>query len=114
MFKLPVCPYCHAVNGYKDVKKSTKRKVDRCHHCNRMYRISYLAGRVKILLLVGILLVVFNLIILYTSKGLNLQLMLLVTMTGVIIAILCFPFTVKYKSMNREEIKKYTKKKNQK
>ena len=109
MFKLPVCPYCHAVNSYNDVRKSTKLKVKRCHHCNAMYRISYLAGRIGLLTVVGILLIAFNLLILYTSQGLNLQLMIIITFLGVALAVVFFPFTVRYKTMSRQEIKQYTK-----
>ncbi len=111
ILKLPVCPYCHAVNGYNDVRKSTKHKVKRCHHCNAMYRVSYLSGRIILLTIVGVLLVIFNLLILYTSQGLNLQLMIIVTVLSVSLTILFFPFTVRYKTMSRQEIKKYTKQK---
>ncbi|MGN0537604.1 MAG: hypothetical protein ACI4M3_06475 [Acutalibacteraceae bacterium] len=109
MFKLPVCPYCHAVNSYNDVRKSTKLKVKRCHHCNAMYRISYLAGRIILLSVVGTLLIAFNLLILYTSKVLDLRLMTIVTFLGVDLAVVLFPFTVRYKTMSRQEIKEYTK-----
>lgn len=109
LFRLPVCPYCNAVNSYNDVRKSTKLKVKRCHHCNAMYRISYLAGRIGLLVIVGVILVAFNLLILYTSQGLNLQLMVIVTFSGVALAVILFPFTVQYKTMSRQEIKKYTK-----
>lgn len=110
MLKLPVCPYCHAVNSYNDVRKSAKVKAKRCHHCNAMYRVSYLSGRIILLIIAGIILAAFNLLILYTSQGLNLQLMLIVTAMGVTLAVMLFPFTVRYKRMSREEIKKYKKK----
>lgn len=110
MLKLPICPYCHAVNSYNDVRKSAKAKAKRCHHCNAMYRVSYLLGRIILLMIVGIILVAFNLLILYTSQGLNLHLMLIVTAVGVALAVMLFPFTVRYKRMSREEIKKYKKK----
>ena len=100
MLKLPVCPYCHAIYKYREVQKSTKFKTAKCYHCKRVYKISYIPGRISILVVAGVLLMIFNVLILYTSKGINIFLMLIVTMLGIVAAVLLFPLTVFYQKIN--------------
>ena len=97
MLKLPVCPYCHAVYHYKTVQKTVKQKEITCHNCKKTFLISYKKGRFLLLLFVAVFLVGFNLFLLNILKNITIWGCLTVTVVFVLIAMLLFPYTVRYK-----------------
>ncbi len=40
MFKLPVCPYCHTVYRYGDVRRVMNKKQHECYNCGKIIKIS--------------------------------------------------------------------------
>ena len=40
MPKLPVCPHCHTIYRYDDVRKLIFEKEHTCYHCDKNFRIS--------------------------------------------------------------------------
>ena len=97
MLKLPVCPYCHAVYHYKTVRDTVKQKEMTCHNCKKTFSISYKKGRFVLLLVVSVFLVGFNLFLLNILENITIWGCLTVTVVFVLIAMLLFPYTVRYK-----------------
>lgn len=56
-------------------------------------------GRIILISVVCILLVAFNLILLYTSKDINFKMMIVVDAVCVFAAVLLFPFTTRFGSV---------------
>lgn len=102
IFKLPICPYCHAVTRYSDVKRTTHDKIIKCHHCNKNYRVSYLKGRIILILIVCIALIIINIFLLKQTQGITIQFLAICDAVIVFISILFFPFTVKYEELPRK------------
>lgn len=102
IFKLPICPYCHAVTRYSDVKRTTHDKIIKCHNCNKNYRVSYLKGRIILILIVCIALIIINIFLLKQTQGITIQFLAICDAVIVFISILFFPFTVKYKELPRK------------
>lgn len=70
MLKLPICPHCHTVYGYREVKKIAKEKSHTCYHCKNEFRASKRPCLVLILILF-VLAVAANVGVLYMSPNLN-------------------------------------------
>ena len=50
MLKLPLCPYCHAVYHYRQVRENTHKEEIACHNCGKKFKVSYKKGRALLLL----------------------------------------------------------------
>ena len=57
MLKLPVCPHCHTIYRYGDVKKTLYEKNHKCYHCNKIFIIS----KIRILFLFIIIALIVSL-----------------------------------------------------
>lgn len=104
MLKLPVCPYCNAVNRYDKVRKTTHEKIIKCSHCGKEYEVSYISGRIILMTCVCIALIIINLFFMFTSRTVNLVLMTVGTATVILISFLLFPFTVRYKKIAKKNV----------
>lgn len=67
-----------------------------CYHCRYEFIVSKRKGKFITLCVVGIVLVIFNLIILYSSKNINFPIMITVNVICVFICFLISPFTAKF------------------
>lgn len=106
MLKLPLCPYCKAIYRYGDVKKNTHKKSIKCHNCGKSFEVSYLKGRIIFICIVAALLIVINILLLNFVSGITILACLLITVAVVGIAVLLFPYTVRYKKTEAEKDKK--------
>ena len=95
--KLPVCPYCHTVYGYREVK-TNKDKVIECYNCKKHFKQSKIKGWILIavvfvLVTFGINIAVMNIFenVLYTI--IPLFVMDVIIMLG---ALLLVPYFTEY------------------
>lgn len=118
IFRLPICPYCHAVNRYNDVKKTTHDKIKKCRHCKKKYKISYLKGRIILISIVCVVLIIINIFLMKQTIGITIPFLAIGDAVIVLLAIMLFPFMVEYKelpkSMRKDDEDKMTKRKKQK
>lgn len=102
IFRLPICPYCHAVTRYSDVKRTTHNKIIKCHHCNKNYLVSYLKGRIILISIVSIALIVINIFLLKQTTGVTIPFLAIGDAVVVLVAVFLFPFTVRYEELPRK------------
>lgn len=103
MLKLPVCPYCNAIYRYKDVKSITHDKVCRCFHCNKKFTVSYKKGRIVILSAVALLLIVLNVLMFNFVSNVSILGCLIISVLFISLAVILFPFTVRFKKIDGQE-----------
>ncbi|MCQ4021967.1 MULTISPECIES: hypothetical protein [unclassified Ruminococcus] len=105
MLKLPVCPYCRAIYRYKDVKNVTHNKNCECHNCKRKFTVSYIRGRVIILAVTAVFLIALNLLMLNFLSGITILGCLILAVLFISLAVILFPFTVRFNKVDGEENK---------
>lgn len=98
MFRLPVCPHCHTVYHYSDVRKNKNKKIIQCYHCNKNFKQS----RKGLLLLFAIALiaaVIINLTILSNAKELlsSIVPLSIVSIIAVVLAMFFAPYFITYR-----------------
>lgn len=98
MLKLPVCPYCHTVYSYGEVRKNHRRKAIRCYHCKNDFRQSRNRGYFVLGTAAVIFAVVINIIILNMVSDIVSSIMpiVLVSLFAVVAALLLTPFFTAY------------------
>lgn len=103
MLKLPVCPYCHTVYGYKDVLLN-KNKKSTCYHCKRKFTQSRLKGYLCLILIAVFISVIINIFIINLVANIISALvpMFIVSIGVVIIGFLVSPFFVSYRKIKGE------------
>lgn len=102
MFRLPVCPHCGTVYHYRDTIKIAGKKTAECYHCKKSFKASVFPS-VLVLILIWLLLnVSTNVILLSRMKGLNLILLLGITLGYMALAAVFLPFFVKFKKRKEE------------
>lgn len=69
MFKLPICPYCHTVYDYREVKKN--KKAFNCYHCKNKIKIKKVKGYICLFILICLLAIVVNTIFLKILENLE-------------------------------------------
>lgn len=99
MFKLPVCPYCHTVYSYDDVRKNRKKKSIKCYHCNKEFIQSKIKGFTYLIILITFTAVIINVLILsLMSDIINSAVpIFVVSVFEVILAFILTPFFTTYK-----------------
>lgn len=102
ILRLPICPYCHALTRYGDVKRTTHNKIIKCHNCKKNYQVSYLKGRIILILIVSIALIVINIFLLKQTAGITLPFLAIGDAIVILVAVFLFPFTVKYKELPKK------------
>lgn len=103
LLKLPVCPYCKAIYRYGDVRKKTHDSTIKCHNCHKSFMVSYVKGRVILLLAAAVLLIAINVLMFNFINGVTLLGCLIFTAVFISLAVLLFPYTVRYKKIDGEE-----------
>lgn len=98
MLKLPLCPYCHAVYHYRQVRENTHKEEIACHNCGKKFKVSYKKGRALLLLAAAAVLVAVNLICLNLFENITVWVCLGVTAFLLALTIPMFPYTVRYKT----------------
>lgn len=102
MLKLPLCPYCHAVYHYRQVRESAHKIETVCHHCGKTFAVSYKKGRVLLILIAAAVLVAVNLLFLNLFENITIWACLGVTIVLLVFTFSLFPFTVRYKKLEKK------------
>lgn len=102
MLKLPLCPYCHAVYHYRQVRESTHEKEIVCHHCGKKFAVSYKKGRALLLLAAAAVLIAVNLLFLNLFENITIWGCLGFTIVLLVLTFSLFPFTVRYKKLEKK------------
>lgn len=106
MFKLPICPYCHTVYSYKEVKTITKKESEKCYNCNKVFGVSRKKGKCILISVIIILLIISDTFVIFTSKSFNnisLYSMIFINMSILLLAAVFFPFTVKFYKLSKHQ-----------
>lgn len=101
--KLPLCPYCKAIYRYGDVKRVTHNKSCECHNCGRKFSVSYIKGRIIIILITAVILIALNLLLFNLVDGVTVISCLIINALFISLAVILFPFTVRFKKLDGEE-----------
>ncbi len=103
MLKLPVCPYCHTVYGYKDVLLNKNKKFF-CYHCKRKFIQKKFKGYLYLILLAIFIGIIINLFIINLVANIfnAVLLMFIVSIAIIVTGFLISPFFVKYKKIKGE------------
>lgn len=100
MFRLPVCPHCHTVYRYGDVKKVSKKKIEKCYHCKKDFKVSK-SGILILLLIVIAIGIEVNIFQINVFNNINFAVMFVTNIVLVIMAVLFLPFFVSFKKNKR-------------
>lgn len=105
MFKLPICPYCHTVYSYKDVKIN-KESIIKCYHCKNKFS----QNKIKcffILTIIIMIAVAINIIILNSSGNLISSIIpvTIVSVTAVVLYMILTPYFTEYKKLKNIELR---------
>lgn len=102
MLKLPICPHCHTVYTYGEVKKIVKEKSHTCYHCKKKFK----AVKKPCILLVFILLVIavaVNVGVLYMTPSLNFYVLVGINVVFVLLFIVLYPLFVSFKDIKKRK-----------
>lgn len=106
MLSLPICPYCHTVYSYKEVKIITKKEKEKCYNCNKTFGVSSKKGKWLLILIVVIILIIINTFVIFTSKSFNsisFYSMIFLDMAVLLLAFAFFPFTAKFYKLSKHK-----------
>ena len=109
MFKLPVCPYCHTVYRYNDVRKNKKipkNELIECYHCSQNFKQSK-TGYAVVFAIAVICAVIVNIIILSVMSDIFKSIIpiIAVSLLALLLAYIFTPFFVKYKKVRKNKRK---------
>ncbi|MEE3333528.1 MAG: hypothetical protein VZR54_04535 [Ruminococcus sp.] len=98
MFRLPVCPHCHTVFHYGDVRKIKSKKSEKCYHCSKEFRVNR-TGYIVLFAIVIVLTVFINLMILKATEDIiaSTAVIFVISVAAVITALIFTPYFVRFK-----------------
>lgn len=96
MFGLPVCPHCHTVYRYGDVKKALKNKQEKCYHCKNDFKVTK-SGIWVLLLIIFVLGIALNVFQLSVFENINFAAIFITNIVLILLAVLFLPFFVGFK-----------------
>lgn len=97
MFQLPVCPYCHTVYHYKEVRKTKNEKQHKCYHCRETFKIKKFPGTAVLWMIVITAAVLVNVAILMIMPVFNIIPLVIVSVLAVILGLIFVPYFTAYK-----------------
>ncbi len=100
MFQLPVCPYCHTVYRYNQVRKSIKEEEKECYHCHKKFRVSKMPSVFILWLIVVSAAVMVNLVFLFVMPVINIIPVVIISFLAVITGVLFIPYFISYKAVS--------------
>ena len=100
MFRLPICPHCHTIYRYGDVKKASKKKFEKCYHCKNDFKVSKSGVWVLLLIIVAIGIAV-NIFQITVFNNMNFIVMFVTNIVLILLAVLFLPFFVSFKKNKR-------------
>lgn len=107
MFKLPICPHCHTVYDYKEVKSLTQSKSaeQTCYNCKKTFFVK----KTKLIILALITVVVMSLINIFdlcVINNINFFRLMAINVVVIVIAILLYPYFISFKAINNKNSKR--------
>ncbi len=96
MFRLPICPHCHTVYRYGDVKKVSKKKQEKCYHCKNDFKVSK-SGIWVLLLIILVIGVGLNIFQLSVFENINFAVIFVTNIVLILLAVLFLPFFMSFK-----------------
>ena len=93
---MPVCPHCHAVFSYSEVR-NMKQGDKICYHCKKKFSVRKLLPAFIFLSVVCALLVVINLAVIFSTENISIMI-IIVDLLFVTAAVLMLPLTVSFKA----------------
>ncbi len=102
MLKLPVCPHCHTVYTYSEVRKIAKEKSHICYHCKNEFKASKMPCIVLVLVLL-VLAVSVNVGVLYMTPSLNFYVLMAINIIFILIAVAFYPLFVAFKKLKEKQ-----------
>lgn len=97
MFQLPVCPYCHTVYHYKEVRKTKNNKQQICYHCGKEFNIKKFPGILILWLIVIFSAVLLNVAVLMIMPVFNIIPLIAISFIAVILGLIFVPYFTAYK-----------------
>lgn len=97
MFRLPVCPHCHTVYSYKDVKSVINKKEQECYHCKKKFIISR-KGLWLLILIAVLLSVAVNILTMIIFHNATAIVIYIITVIIIIAGFFARPFFITFKS----------------
>lgn len=109
MFRLPVCPHCHTVYHYGDVRKSKREKVIQCYHCKKNF-VQSKKGFVVLFTIATALAVIINIMILSRNDDIvgTIIPITVVSVIAVISAMIFAPYFITYRKESHKSNDKRT------
>ncbi len=107
MFRLPVCPHCHTVYHYGDVRKNKDKKVIQCYHCKKNF-IQSRKGFIVLFAVAAAAAVIINTVVLSVSDDIRGSIVTVssVSVIAVVLAIIFAPYFIIYKKeINKDKHK---------
>lgn len=90
---LPVCPHCHTVYNYSEVRAAAFKKKKECYHCKKEFYIS----RKRLLLLAAVIVIAIaaaNFVCIAFIKGLSFLALTAVNFILILFGVLAVPFYI--------------------
>lgn len=100
MLKLPVCPHCHTVYSYGEVRKIAKEKSHICYHCKKEFKASRKPCIVPAIILL-VLAVAANVGVLYMTPSLNFYVLVGINVFFILLAAALFPLFTVFKDIKK-------------
>lgn len=99
MFRLPVCPYCHTVYHYGEVRKIKNKKNGSCYHCKKKFKISKLPGYIVLWSIFTVTAVLMNIAVLLIMPVFTIWPLVVISVLVEVIGILFIPYFISYKKI---------------
>lgn len=94
MPKLPVCPHCHTIYRYGDVRKLVFKKEHTCYHCDKKFSVS--RKNIFILfLIIALITAIFNLLELYVMTA-DFTALMITNVITLSVGVILIPFFVRF------------------
>lgn len=104
MLKLPICPYCHTVYSYSEVRKIAGEKSHTCYHCKKQFKASKKPCVVLVLVLL-VLAVAANVGVLYMAPNLNFYVLVGINVFFILLFIALYPLFIAFKDTEKKQKK---------
>jgi CXXC-20-CXXC protein len=101
VFRLPVCPHCHAIYRYGDARKSLNTKIHTCYHCKKQFKTSF--SGLWILFLIAVVIGIFvNIFEMTAFSGTNVIALMITNIVLILFFLLFVPFFTKFRKFGAD------------
>ncbi|MCQ2514557.1 MAG: hypothetical protein MJ089_05660 [Ruminococcus sp.] len=103
--KLPVCPYCHTVYRYGDVKGELSKKKHNCYNCKNKFKISVKAV-VMLFVVIEIICAFTDIGELFLIKSISFPAIMITNIVINLVGIILIPYFVVFRAEKGGEIRR--------